>query len=144
MWEMCRELSDVDAILKKVWTSHKDIVSLLLSNGANSNQSDEYGWTPLHNTAEDGDENVVALLIAHKVDVDISTNKGETPLYIAADKGHLAVISQLLNANADSNIAAKNQLTPLMELKRAIKYQSSVFYELLDACNNVREGRISQ
>jgi ankyrin repeat protein len=64
---------------------HKEIVELVIANGADVNAKDEYGLTPLHNAAYKGHKEVVELVIAKGADVNAKGVEGWTPLDIAIE-----------------------------------------------------------
>ena len=59
---------------------HKELVELLIANGADVDAKDEDGWTPLHWATVNGHEATVELLLANGSDVNAKDNDGETPL----------------------------------------------------------------
>ncbi len=61
---------------------------------------DEFGRTPLHYAARDGDLAAVNELLASE-DVDLADSGGWTPLHFAADAGAADVVARLLDAGAD-------------------------------------------
>ena len=67
---------------------HKEIVELLIAEGADVNAMNGAGQTPLHFAAQEGQKEIVELLIAKGADVNAKTNDGETPLDLA--KGEIA------------------------------------------------------
>jgi uncharacterized protein len=100
---------------------------LLLTAGADVNQTTEYGWTPLLTATNNRHYKLAEYLIEHGADVN-KKNKGNwTPLYLATDNrnieggdfpvpkpdlDHLEYMKFLLDHGADPNIAAKdNTLT---------------------------------
>ena len=59
---------------------HKEIVELLITNGADMDGKDKYGNTPLHYAATWGHKETAELLIANDADVNAKNKFGETPL----------------------------------------------------------------
>ena len=73
-------------------TGNIDRVRELIAAGANVNQQDNNGLTPLHWAAENGHQAVVQALIAAGADINQQDNDGWTPLLHAAGwDGHQAV-----------------------------------------------------
>jgi hypothetical protein len=66
----------------------------LLAAGANVNEQDEQGWTPLNWAAGRGDVDAVRLLLEHGADVTLTGRDNRTPLMIAkaADRREVAEI----------------------------------------------------
>lgn len=63
---------------------------------------DEYGRTPLHYAALDGDMATIERLLAVE-DVNLADYQGWTPLHFAANRGRADVVARLLDAGADVN-----------------------------------------
>ena len=59
---------------------HKEIVGLLIAEGANVNMKNNFGSTPLHHAASKGYKEIVELLIMAGADVNGKMNNGITPL----------------------------------------------------------------
>ncbi|CDZ79492.1 ankyrin repeat protein [Legionella massiliensis] len=110
-------------LLAAINKSNDDIetVKVLLRAGANVNQADPRGITPLFVAAAKGHDKVVEqLLQAVGIDVNQAPQSGFTPLHIAAQNGHDKVVEQLLQAvGIDVNQANQRGFTPLC---------SAVFY----------------
>ena len=93
-----------------VWKDHKDIVELLLVQGADVNAKNRYGQTPLHFTADCGfpkiaDREMVELLLTHGADVNAKSLKfGQTPLQWAVNEGCTEIVKSLLAHGADIHI----------------------------------------
>ena len=64
---------------------HKEIVVLLITEGADVNAKNGKGWTPLFGAAVLGKNKIVELLIAKGANVNAMDNDGETPLTYAGD-----------------------------------------------------------
>ena len=69
---------------KAAGRGHKEIVELLIDEGADVNAKGENGWTSLHLAAGRGQKEIVKLLIAKSPDVnaklELGEYKGHTPL----------------------------------------------------------------
>ena len=88
---------------------------MLLTAGANVNERDQEGRTPLSWAAEGGHQTMVKLLLeTGKADVDSKDRNGRTPLSLAAEGGHEAVVKQLLQTGmADVGSEDYDDRTPL-------------------------------
>jgi len=71
--------------------SHKEIVELLIANGADVNTNDS-GGTPLHHAVT---KEIAELLIAKGADVNAKADNGLTPLNMSIER-HLTEITTLL------------------------------------------------
>lgn len=79
-------------------------MATLLTQGAEVNARNAYGWTPLHVAAAGGDPAVVALLLQHGADVHAESHIGATPIDNATTRGgRKAVIDLLLAHGAKLN-----------------------------------------
>ncbi|CAB3253320.1 unnamed protein product [Arctia plantaginis] len=76
-----------------------DIIETLISWGANVNQKDEYGFTPLHLAALDSLSACVETLIYHSADVTTRAKKGNSALNVIARKtpASLAMVTRKLD-----------------------------------------------
>ena len=87
---------------------HFEVVHFLLDAGANADQPDWLGNTPLHAAVSGGggySTEVVRLLLKASADMDQPNSQGVTPLRAAARWGHVEDVSALLDAHADPNKA---------------------------------------
>ena len=92
---------------------HFDLIILLIQNGANINEKDEYEQTLLHHAASHNDENLANFLISKGANVNLLDNEKMTPLHIACKFRHLEMVKILINNKADLNIKDENDFNAL-------------------------------
>ncbi|MEZ5355313.1 MAG: ankyrin repeat domain-containing protein [Bryobacteraceae bacterium] len=78
-----------------VASRHFWIAQMLVANGANVNQTQQNGFTPLHAAAMNGDEPCVRLLLENNADRTARSDTSQTALDMALLKGHAAVADLL-------------------------------------------------
>ncbi|MBT3219100.1 MAG: hypothetical protein HN348_08420 [Proteobacteria bacterium] len=89
------------------------VVGQLLALEVNDSQTpDEWGKTPLHWAAYDGNTDVVALLVKAGFGLDIVDEDGSTPLHFACQEQHVETALVLLQANA-AIVANNKERSPL-------------------------------
>jgi len=115
-WSFAEEQSDFTSSLHQaVGNSHKEMVQLLLSKGANVNQENYDGWTPLLSASYGGKLDMVQLLVANGADVNASTyEEGVTPLMLAAESCPVPIAAFLVSKGAKVNATDNNERTALM------------------------------
>ena len=86
----------------------------LLEAGANVNDTQNDGSTPLLWAVYQVDEALVTELLRREADPDHANNFGASPLSEAARLANLNLVEQLLNAGADPDSANADGQTPLM------------------------------
>lgn len=106
-----------------VSNGQKEIIKLLLKNGAelNKNESEE-NITPLMRASYEGFKEIVELLIKAKADINSEDSYGKTALVLASEKGHRDVVEILLNNQADPNLTYISDFgedTPLLQASDA-------------------------
>jgi uncharacterized protein len=67
----------------------------LIKSGADINQQDEQGWTPLNFAAGKGDTDMVKLLVGNGADIFKVGRDGRTPYMIALAAGRVSVVKYL-------------------------------------------------
>ena len=80
------------------WASqynYTNMIELLISAGADINQTNLSGYTPLHHAAENNAMASVKLLLSMGADVDKKTNDNHTALEVAAMNNHQNIVSFL-------------------------------------------------
>ncbi len=93
----------------------QNLVDLLLASGADPDQSDGWGWTPLMRAAAGGQETIATQLIAtNKVQLEAKDIRGRTPLTHAVAGGHTGCVKLLLSTSrVDVNSKDNLGRTPL-------------------------------
>jgi len=91
----------------------KEIVLLLIENGADVNIKDNRGFTPLHYAAQQGSAEIAEHLITSGANVNETNMMSETPLHIAVSGGHTDVVVALIAGGADVNVENPMKRTPL-------------------------------
>lgn len=89
----------------------RDIVALLIAQGANVNARDDKGRTPLFSAMSH--INIAMLLIQGGADVNAQDYHGRTPLYCYAFYGYADAMRLLINHGADIYARDQENSTPL-------------------------------
>ena len=89
------------ALMMAAYNGHKDVVDLLIVNGAPLNAQDGQGRTALMRAAWQGRTEVVGLLINQGASVNIQDQSGESALMNAARRGRTEIMTMLIGAGAD-------------------------------------------
>jgi uncharacterized protein len=83
------------------------VIQSLLQAGANVNQRDEFGNTPLMIAADRSNLAIVELLLAAGADVRATNESGFTALMNAADHGNITIVKTLIKAGSDVRARSK-------------------------------------
>ncbi len=83
-----------------------DQVQQLLSKGANVNEKNRMGWTPLHTAIRNRRLELIEPLLAKGADINATDNRGQTPLMAAIYIGQNDAAELLIAKGADINIIA--------------------------------------
>ncbi|MEN9447624.1 MAG: hypothetical protein RJA25_914 [Bacteroidota bacterium] len=91
-----------------------DLVKFLISEGANVNEANEFGDTPLSTACYCGHTEIAKLLIMHEADIHAADDRGITVLHNACSSGDIETIRLLLAKGAKVNAASSfSGSTPL-------------------------------
>jgi len=109
---------EIDAARAKVTQSEREakilqMLTVLLDGGAEVNNRDPHGETPLNLAASRGYLTVVKMLLERGADVNMAGSDGWTPLHSAVQSGNLELVKLLLEEGADPNRTEDRGLTPL-------------------------------
>ena len=83
-------------LIEAVYERHKDVVKLLLDNGADVNILDDIGSTAIFHSY---DVDITKMLIEHGADINAKDKFGRTALYYARELGYSNDIIELLQDN---------------------------------------------
>lgn len=78
-------------------------LGFLLSKGANANQQDNAGNSPMMQAVESGFTDGVRRLLTARANVNLANRSGETPLIRAVQKRDVAMVRLLLTNGADAD-----------------------------------------
>ncbi|KAF5700851.1 ankyrin repeat domain-containing protein [Fusarium mundagurra] len=92
---------------------NKDLVELLVHNGADINARFHRGQVALHISAKNGNYGITELLISRGADVSMVDDERQTPLNLAAVSGNTEVARQLIDSGADVSHETAHGFTPL-------------------------------
>ncbi|XP_048247737.1 uncharacterized protein LOC124119968 [Haliotis rufescens] len=94
-------------VMKAAYKGHRDVVKLLVSEGADVSLVDEVGGNTLHCACMRGDvETVKYVLSLHVVDINSRGGRSWTPVMWAAYKGHREVVELLVSEGADVSLVS--------------------------------------
>ena len=102
------------ALMLAAKLSSREVVSKLLSAGAEINDRNLNGGTALMYSAIRGNSETVLLLLDHGAEVNAAAKFGWTALMVAAAKGHAEITYILIDHGAEVNIRDVYRWTPLM------------------------------
>lgn len=117
-----------------VKSRQKEVCRYLLRKGANPWDSMVYGYYPMHEACNQGDENIVEEFISAKCDLNKPNADLDTPLHIACMRGHIGCITKLLKAGANPSLRNSKGHTAL----ESAQYNNQ--HDLFPLFKNFTEG----
>uniref|UniRef100_A0ABD2XM61 Uncharacterized protein n=1 Tax=Trichogramma kaykai TaxID=54128 RepID=A0ABD2XM61_9HYME len=113
------------------------LMRLLLKKGADPNQGDAEGSTPLHVCLKNEDDELVAMFLKN-VDrgsfrIDTRDTSGNTPLHLAVHNESREMMKLLLKKGADPNLSDGQGFTPVLSIckgNRATEWAGAKYYDL--------------
>ncbi|XP_069128217.1 uncharacterized protein [Argopecten irradians] len=100
-----------------------DALSLLGSAGANFNDRDYMGRSPLHEAAECNSSKVISVLLKGKANPNAVDWRGSSPLHYACAKGHLQSVKILMDSKVEAGNQNAGGRTPLLEAAHSRKFE---------------------
>jgi hypothetical protein len=96
------------SLVQAIAESPIDQIKSMISGGANVNEKNSLGWTPLHAAVRFANIEAVKLLLESNADINAKDNSGQTPLYAAVETGQKELVDLLISKKADVNITNSN------------------------------------
>jgi len=118
-------------------SASKEIITLLLNNGADPTAANSYGETPLHFASRNDEEHngAIEALLMYGAHVDSETTKGKyTPLMFAAGAGQVESVYCLLEHGADPNLRNSSYHTAV------IRADAADHHDCVEAIINFKPG----
>ena len=129
---------NVSALIYAAANGNVDMLSLLISSGADANCSDAFKTTPLHYCCRLGLIDLASRLINEaNASVDRQDVNGSTPLHLAAHYGHLEAVQVLLLANADPTIKNVFERKPSDLLINSIRRRVGLLFDGTETLDDI-------
>ncbi len=94
------------SIAQAVQSGDVNQITQLIGSGANVNQADSNGTTPLMLSCSLGDTVIAQLLITNGANTNLTDSTGKTALIVSAYGGYIDLVNLLLSAGADPQLRA--------------------------------------
>ncbi|TRZ03944.1 hypothetical protein DNTS_029287 [Danionella cerebrum] len=101
------------ALFKAVQRNLDEVAASLIDHGAEVNDSNELGYTPMLLAAELGNTETFKVLLSKKARLDVRLPNQISSLHLAVRSGSLQIAQILLNNGIDPDISGCNDQTPL-------------------------------
>lgn len=118
-----------DELYEAVRSNNQVKIIELISNGADVNAKDSYGWTPLMKATDSNKIEIMKLLIENGADVNAKNTHGRTPLMYVCT---IEAVKLLIENGADVNAKDSRGWTPLMSAVEDSHGETEVLEFFLD------------
>jgi ankyrin repeat protein len=135
---------DAGALLDAARGDDRGAVEQLLKQGANPNERESDGATPLAWAATRTNTEIAGLLLKAGADPNLTNELGIGPLALAIANGSLEIVNQLLARGADPNVSRENGETPLMTTARMGRIDMMKALLAKGAAVNARDKKFGQ
>ena len=113
--------------------------TLISGHNFDKNLADNNGWTALHYSVKNGNDELVKFLLDKGADIYLKVNVGLNCLHIAARQGHLKLWNTLINKyKFDKNFADRNGFTAFFNSVESGSYELVKFFIEKGADINVK------
>ena len=117
--ELERAVRKFPPLHQAAWRGQPDRVLQALGKGADPNEPDPVGYTPLSSAAAGDSLETVQVLLAHGADPNLPGAGGNTPLMTAVSFCRVELVRLLLEHGADPNAVGFRGCTPLLRVQCA-------------------------
>ena len=111
-WSDEEETTTSGALIEACKLGDLDAAMAAIQNGADVNERDAFGRTPMHWCADGGHSKLAMNLAVLKAEINVQDKYGQTPLHFAVNLDDVDMTNTLLDWGADPNIADDDGETP--------------------------------
>ena len=119
---------DGGVLLNAIQNNSYNVVKYLVEQGADVNDVDDCGNTPLHVAVDDNKFVWVKYLVEHGADINVMDESGYTPLYSAINNDNFNMVKYLVDQGANINIKCDDE--PL--LIKSFNFQNRITLYLIE------------
>lgn len=88
-------------------------MQLLLSKGADIDQCDACGFSPIAVACGNEHTDIVKQLLENKANINLCSKSGVSPLLLSCQEGHESIVELLLNNEAETDLCDKDGISPV-------------------------------
>ena len=140
MYGRCENVELLESQGVACLSEYYKLAALLISHGANVNNKDNHGNTPLHHACGLGFYITAELLTSHGANLDETNNNGDTPLHLACCNMHYEIAKLLITYRANVDVQNNNGDTPLHLVCREMHYEMVKLLTHHNANTNVKDN----